>query len=79
MEADLKLEPVVSSNVAAIGYDVKWMVLTVQFKNGGTYEYQGVPPSVYEALRTAESIGGYLAKHIKPKFEAKRVDTKKEA
>ena len=36
-----------SSNIARYRYDEKGHVLTVEFKNGGTYNYYDVPLPVY--------------------------------
>ena len=54
------MEPVDSSNIAAIGYDVENQTAYVQFLNGSTYAYKGVPEHEFENLRTAPSVGSYL-------------------
>ena len=55
--------PVVSSNIKSIGYEDN--TLYVCFNSGSTYKYLNVPKSVYDALMSASSHGGYLAAHIK--------------
>ncbi|MDD5523678.1 MAG: KTSC domain-containing protein [Smithella sp.] len=66
-----------SSNIAAIGYEPDDMVLTVQFKNGGIFAYQGVPAQEVVNLHGAESVGKYLHSKIKPNFQCSKVGTVK--
>lgn len=61
------LIPVVSSNVQEIGYQQDSQTLYVRFKNGSLYAYSGVEESVFEELRTAKSVGSYLA-HLKKRY-----------
>ncbi|OMD87778.1 MULTISPECIES: KTSC domain-containing protein [Paenibacillus] len=64
-----KLEPVVSSNIAAVGYDKEIQTLFVQFKGRDTvYEHSGVPRLTYEIMMAAESIGSYYARNIKKTY-----------
>lgn len=51
--------------IAAIGYDDEKQQLTVQFNNGRTYSYGGVPQSEFDNLASAGSIGSYFAHNIK--------------
>ena len=46
----MRMVPVVSSNVRAVGYEASSRVLRVAFHSGRTYEYQGVPIHLYEAM-----------------------------
>jgi hypothetical protein len=64
----MERQPVTSSNVRSIGYAEDAQTLEVEFNNGGIYEYLGVPPSEYEALMQAPSVGSYLHAHIKDKY-----------
>jgi hypothetical protein len=43
-----------SENVQAAGYDSTSMTMTVQFNNGYTYEYYGVPGDLWEAFVAAQ-------------------------
>jgi hypothetical protein len=52
--------PVISSHIAAIGYDKTTMALEVVFKNSGVYRYHGVPPSMFEEMLKAQSKGRFL-------------------
>lgn len=65
----MKLEPVTSSNIAAIGYDHATKTLGVQFKSGGLYHYHGVQPHEHAAFMSADSHGKHFGKHISGKFK----------
>lgn len=54
-----------SSNIARYRYDEKAHVLTVEFKNGGTYSYYDVPQAVFDQMKTAASKGQFLAQNVK--------------
>lgn len=70
------LIPVVSSNIAAVGYDSIQNVLSVQFKGKQTvYVYQGVPVETYQLMMSADSIGSYYAKHIKKNYQSEVRDS----
>jgi hypothetical protein len=69
----MKLCNVVSSNIDSIGHENG--VMRVKFKNGGTYEYQGVTPEQFVAMKSAESVG----KHLNSMgIKGKRIDTKED-
>lgn len=65
--------PVVSSNVESIGYDEDSSTLEIEFKNGATYQYFDVPENVFNELRDADSVGGYLAARIKGSYRFSKV------
>ncbi len=52
-----------SDNVRAAGYDVSSMIMTVQFNNGYTYEYYGIPLELWNSFIAAQpnpwSLVGY--------------------
>lgn len=62
-----------SSNIAAVGYDAGAQAAYVQFANGLTYCYKGVPEHEYENLRTAASVGSYLNRNFKNVYPYERV------
>ncbi len=65
----MKLTPVVSSNVAAVGYDESGQILFIRFKTSEKiYEHYGVPADVFNQLQTAESVGSFYARNIKGKY-----------
>lgn len=57
--------PVVSSNLAAVGYDRASMTLEVEFLNGSVYQYFDVPAVEYEQLLSADSVGRYFCQAIR--------------
>ena len=63
------MQPVTSSNVAAVGYtpgpEGRPGNLYVDFKSGDRYVYADVPAEEFAALLKADSPGGYLTKRIK--------------
>ena len=65
--------PVVSSNVASVGYDEDSLTLEIEFKNGTIYQYFDVSKNIYDGLIGADSVGGYLASHIKGKYRYSKV------
>jgi len=67
-----EMHPVSSSNVAAIGYDAENSTVYVQFLNGTTYAYKGVPEHEFENLRTAPSVGSYLNRNYKNVYPYER-------
>lgn len=54
-----------SSNINRFRYDDPNKVLTVEFKNGGTYSYFDVPVPVFEQFKSSLSKGQFLAQQIK--------------
>lgn len=69
----MEMQPVDSSNLAAIGYDANTHTLAIEFKSGGTYEYYDVEESVYEGLRTASSHGQYFQSNIRGRYRYARL------
>ena len=62
-----------SSNLARFGYDGNTQTLSVEFKNGGLYNYYDVPMNVFESMKHAPSKGQFLASQIKGNFRYARV------
>jgi hypothetical protein len=60
----MRLDPVESSMLAAIGYDPKLRALVVLYNSGKAYQYLNVPPEIYEGLSAARSKGRYMLDHI---------------
>lgn len=61
----MKRTKVISSNLAAIGYDTANEILEIEFKNGSIYHYFEVPLYEYSGIMEAKSHGKYLAEYIK--------------
>jgi hypothetical protein len=49
-----RLIPIQSDNVQAAGYDANSMIMTVQFDNGNTYEYYGIPAELWNSFVAAQ-------------------------
>jgi hypothetical protein len=56
--------PVTSSAVASIGYSKDEQELYIEWKKGGTWRYPHISQDVFDALRTASSVGE-VANYIK--------------
>jgi hypothetical protein len=66
-------KPVRSSTLASVGYDPSSMILEIEFKNGGIYQYLHVPATVHLALIVANSKGRYFAANIRDRYATIRV------
>lgn len=74
----IAMHTVVSSLIAAFGYDAESKTLRVAFmpskkqmandEPGPAYDYEGVEPETYEALTQAESAGKFFLTNIKKQF-----------
>lgn len=69
----MDMQPVKSSNIEAIGYDAPSAVLRVKFLRSAAYDYADVSPVSWAQLQTADSVGSYIARHIKPHHKATKV------
>jgi hypothetical protein len=62
-----------SSNIDGFDYNKTTQVLTVEFKNGGRYNYYDVPEIVFDRMKAASSKGQFLAQNIKNTYRYARV------
>ena len=46
-------------------YDPETQTMTIWFPNGRSYDYDGVPPDVYEGFQAADSKGSYYNARIR--------------
>lgn len=69
----IKMQSVTSSTIKAIGYEPVTEKLRIDFLTGGTYDYPGVPASVYADLMTAPSHGRYFAAFIRSNYGTVKV------
>ena len=67
-----EMHPVDSANIAAVGYDAENQMVYIQFLNGSTYAYKGVPEHEFENLKTAPSVGSYLNRNYKNVYPYER-------
>ena len=72
----MRLKPVESEMLVAVGYDEKAHSLLAVFRTGETYRYKNVPSFVYELLMSAESKGKFMHKYILNRFDYERVATR---
>lgn len=80
-----QLVEVQSSNLEAVGWEPvdtppdtegqRFGVLTVKFKSGALYKYQGVSETAFEQFLDADSPGSYFHTHIKTFFEGIKEET----
>jgi len=56
----MDFEPVISKDLAEVGYDPTTSTLGVRFLKGGEYHYSGVPEQVWQELMNAPSKGQYF-------------------
>lgn len=61
----MKMHPVTSSNLKAVGYDPETKTLRVQFSSGGSYDYPGVDPELHEQFLAADSVGKFFHSRIR--------------
>lgn len=69
----MERSPVSSSSVVSVGYDVRNATLEIEFQGGRVYQYRHVPMAAYRLLLQAPSIGDYVNRVIKPRFDGVRV------
>ena len=62
-----------SSVILSYEYDPANLVLRVKYVSGITYEYSGVPETIYTDMKNAFSKGIYLNQHIKGKFNYRKI------
>lgn len=73
MSNQVEMLHVNSSNINSVGYDTDNQTVHVNFLNGSTYTYQGVPEHEFRNLLTAASVGSYLHRHYKNVYPYSRI------
>ena len=62
------------SHLEEIAYHEDTQTLIVTFRySGATYTYDAVPLEEYDKLMSAESKGKHFCAHIKPKYQATKI------
>ena len=61
----IERQPVVSSDIASIGYDAATETLEIEFKATGIYRYFSVPTTVAEEFQRTPSPGKFFLQNIK--------------
>ena len=64
-----------STCFSAIGWGSGTGTLVVTFRDSGaSYAYDEVPRKVWDALRSADSMGGYYNREIKGQYDCTRIE-----
>jgi len=63
-----EMQAVDSSNIEAVGYDSEEREIYIRFLDGRTYAYGDTDESTFEELLSADSIGSYFNRVIKPNY-----------
>ncbi len=71
--SDIQRQPVVSSDIASIGYDEPNETLEIEFKATGIYRYFSIPKSVAEEFQRTPSPGKFFLQNIKGKYAREKV------
>lgn len=66
-------QPVTSSNLRSIGYEISTKTLEIEFHSGGIYQYYDVPPEIHQGIMSASSHGKYFHQHIKDVYQYKQI------
>jgi KTSC domain len=72
-DTNMNKQSVLSSNLRSVGYEAESQTLEVEFHNGGTYQYFGVPSAQYVGLMNAASLGQYLHRNIKGRYRYQKL------
>lgn len=67
-----EMQPVISSNVAAIGYDEITEDVYVEFIKSGMYVYEKVSLPVWQDFEVTGSKGGFVNNVLKPSYSYRR-------
>ena len=62
-----------SSALRSVGYDAETLTLETEIISGSVYQYFDVPESVFLELMSAESLGVYYNKNIKPAYRCAKL------
>ena len=69
----IERQPVVSSDIASIGYDAASETLEIEFKATGIYRYFSVPKTPAEEFQRTPSPGKFFLQHIKGKYAWEKI------
>ncbi len=76
--SEIQRQPVVSSDIASIGYDAATGTLEIEFRATGVYRYFSVPQNIFDGLQTTSSPGKFFLQNIKGKFAWEKAANPKE-
>jgi len=66
--AEIEMQPVISSNIKAIGFDKETGTMRVSFLSGGTYDATGTTQADFDEFKSAKSAGQHFNKVLKKAF-----------
>ena len=64
---------VLSKEIEWIGYEHKNRMLQVEFIAGGIYQYENVPPQIYDEFLSADSHGRFFETKIKSAYPYRKI------
>ncbi|WP_242243274.1 KTSC domain-containing protein [Bacillus cereus group sp. BfR-BA-01309] len=68
----MKLSPVISKSIVAVGYNPFSMILRIQLKSG-MYDFFNVPQNIYTGLLSAQSKTNYHNTYIKNSYRYTKI------
>jgi hypothetical protein len=63
-----------STVIASYDYEPSTETLTIKFVSGLIYAYLKVPEEIFQAFKNYREKGVYLNKHIKNKYDYKKIN-----
>ena len=69
----MKRQPLTSTVIASVGYDIDTAVLEIEFASGELWHYNLVPPSVHRALLDADSPGRYFGTRVRDRYPERQI------
>ena len=65
----MEWQNVISSELQAVRYNDKALILEIHFRNGRVYHYANVPVSIYRGLMAAQSKGRFFNALTRDKYQ----------
>ncbi len=59
--------------VVGLGYEPTDQLLEIEFRNGKTYQYNLVPPSVYTDFLAASSPGDFFLRRVRSRYPFRQI------
>jgi hypothetical protein len=75
----MQREPVESTTVRSVGYEVHTKILEIEFQSGEVYQYLDVPAAVHRKFQSAGSKGRYFNDEIRDDYEFVRLGRRRTA
>lgn len=66
-------EPVRSSMISSIEYDINVQVLQIEFNSGTVWNYHNITDDVYSDFISSPSLGKYFLNHIRGQYRESRI------